>query len=127
MFLCPWNFPSRNIEMGCHFLLQRIFELRDRTNISCVSSIGRHILYHCTPGKPPLLLTTINNIINFRIYCVCMCRMVILLLNPLNLKSKVSFSADHKYLAEKISLSISLSLYFIFFKLEISNTFIIRV
>ena len=23
--LCPWNFPSRNTGMGCHFLLQGIF------------------------------------------------------------------------------------------------------
>ena len=23
--LCPWNFPGKNIRVGCHFLLQRIF------------------------------------------------------------------------------------------------------
>ena len=23
--LCPWDSPGRNIEEGCHFLLQRIF------------------------------------------------------------------------------------------------------
>ena len=23
--LCPWNSPGKNTEMGCHFLLQRIF------------------------------------------------------------------------------------------------------
>ena len=23
--LCPWNFPGRNIGLGCHFLLQGIF------------------------------------------------------------------------------------------------------
>ena len=23
--LCPWDFPGKNIGMGCHFLLQRIF------------------------------------------------------------------------------------------------------
>ena len=24
-FLCPWGFPGKNTEVGCHFLLQRIF------------------------------------------------------------------------------------------------------
>ena len=24
-FLCPWDFPGKNTEMGCHFLLQGIF------------------------------------------------------------------------------------------------------
>ena len=76
-------------------------QLSDQTNISCVSSIGRQILYHCTPGKPPLLFTTINNIINFLISCLYKCIMVILLVNPLNLKPKVSLSADHIFLAEK--------------------------
>ena len=23
--LCPWNFPSKNTGVGCHFLLQGIF------------------------------------------------------------------------------------------------------
>ena len=23
--LCPWNFPGKNTEVGCHFLLQGIF------------------------------------------------------------------------------------------------------
>ena len=25
MLLCPWDFPSKSTEVGCHFLLQRIF------------------------------------------------------------------------------------------------------
>ena len=29
--LCLWNFPGKNIEMGCHFLLQGIF-LTQRLN-----------------------------------------------------------------------------------------------
>ena len=24
-FLCPWDFPSKNTGVGCHFLLQEIF------------------------------------------------------------------------------------------------------
>ena len=27
--LCPWNFPGKNTEAGCHFLLQGIFPPRD--------------------------------------------------------------------------------------------------
>ena len=23
--LCPWDYPSKNIKVGCHFLLQRVF------------------------------------------------------------------------------------------------------
>ena len=26
--LCPWNFPGKNTEAGCHFLLQRIFPIQ---------------------------------------------------------------------------------------------------
>ena len=25
-FLCPWDFPGKNTGVGCHFLLQRIFQ-----------------------------------------------------------------------------------------------------
>ena len=52
--LCPWNFPDKNTGVGCHFLLQRVFyfkgysQPKDQTRVSCVSCIGRQILYHCT-------------------------------------------------------------------------------
>ena len=40
--LCPWNFPGKNTEEGCHFLLQRIF----RTQGSNPSLLHcRQILY----------------------------------------------------------------------------------
>jgi len=39
--------------VGCHFLLQRSFQPRDGTQVSC---LGRHILYHWAIGKPlPIL------------------------------------------------------------------------
>ena len=41
--LCPWDFPGKSTGVGCHFLLQGIFPLRDQTHISC---IGRRVLYH---------------------------------------------------------------------------------
>ena len=37
-FLSPWDFPSKNTGMGSHSLLQGIFQLRDRTCISCTES-----------------------------------------------------------------------------------------
>ena len=53
--LCPWNCPGKNTEAGCHFLLQGIFPtqgsnpcLLRQTWVSCVSCIGRRILY---PGQ----------------------------------------------------------------------------
>ena len=46
--LCPWNFPGKNTEAGCHFLLQGIFLTRDQTLVS-VSFIGRQILYNTVP------------------------------------------------------------------------------
>ena len=41
--LCPWDLPGRNTGVDCHSLHQGIFLTRDWT---CVSCIGRHILYH---------------------------------------------------------------------------------
>ena len=37
------NFPDKNTEVGCYFLLQGIFPTH--THVSC---IGRRILYHCS-------------------------------------------------------------------------------
>ena len=47
--LCPWDFPGKNTGVGCHFLLLGIFPTQGSTHISCISCIGRWILYHCTP------------------------------------------------------------------------------
>ena len=35
--LCPWDFPGKNTEVGCHFLLQRIFLTRDWAQIFCIA------------------------------------------------------------------------------------------
>ena len=43
----PWNFPSKSVGVGCHFLLQGIFPTQGTaTHISCISCIDRWILYH---------------------------------------------------------------------------------
>ena len=41
-----WDYPGKNPGVGCHFLLQGIFSTSHPTLISCVSCIGRRILYH---------------------------------------------------------------------------------
>ena len=35
--LYPWDFPGKNTEVSCHFLLQEIFPPRDRTQFSCIA------------------------------------------------------------------------------------------
>ena len=45
--LCPWDFPSKNIGVGCHFLLQGIF-LTQGSNLGLLH--GRGILYHLSQG-----------------------------------------------------------------------------
>ena len=43
--LCPWNFPGKDAEVGCHFLPQGVFPTQG-SNLHLVSCIGRRILYH---------------------------------------------------------------------------------
>ena len=40
--LCPWDFPGKNIGVGCHFFLQSIF-LTQRSDLGLL--LGRQILY----------------------------------------------------------------------------------
>ena len=44
--LCPWDSLAKSTGVGCHFLLQVSCRPRDGTRISCVSCIGKWILYH---------------------------------------------------------------------------------
>ena len=50
--LCSWNFPGKNTGFGCQFLLQGYSQHTDWIEVSCVSCIGRQILYHCATWKP---------------------------------------------------------------------------
>ena len=46
--LCPWGFPDKNTEVGCHFFLQGIFPTQE-WNLSLLHLLHcRWILYHCT-------------------------------------------------------------------------------
>ena len=45
--LCPWDSAGKNTGVGCHALLQGIFQHRNQTCDSLhVSCIGRRFLYH---------------------------------------------------------------------------------
>ena len=44
--LCPWYFTGKNPGVGCSFLLWESSQLRDQTHISCITCIGRLVLYH---------------------------------------------------------------------------------
>ena len=37
--LCPWDFPGKNTEAGCHALFQGIFPTQIKPPISCISCI----------------------------------------------------------------------------------------
>ena len=42
-FFGPWDFPVKDNEMCCYFILQGIFPIQALTPVFC---IGRRILYH---------------------------------------------------------------------------------
>ena len=44
--LSPWDFSGNDTGVGCHFLFQGSSWPKDQTHISCVSCVGRQILYH---------------------------------------------------------------------------------
>ena len=44
--LAPWDFLGKNAGVGWYFLLQGIFLTQNWTRVSCVSYIGRWILYY---------------------------------------------------------------------------------
>ena len=52
------DFPGKNTGVGCHFLLQGIFLTQGLIPVSCISSIGRRILYFCATWEAFLTVTT---------------------------------------------------------------------
>ena len=73
----PWDFSGKHTGVGCYFLLEESFRPRDWSRISCISCIGRQILYQCATWEAPIV-------------CVCTyilisqfsCRSLILWLPP---------------------------------------------
>ena len=63
--LCPWDFPGKNTEVGCHFLLQRIF-LTQGSNSDLLHC--RQILYHLSHQQNKL--TVVHNTTMYYCYCL---------------------------------------------------------
>ena len=55
--LCPWDFPSKNTGVGCHFLLQGIFPTQG-SNLHLLHC--RQILYYQTSPFVDITLNSIN-------------------------------------------------------------------
>ena len=64
--LCPWDFLGKNTEVGCHFLLQRIF-LTQGSNSDLLHC--RQILYHLSYQESKL--TVVHNTTTMY-YCSCL-------------------------------------------------------
>ena len=52
--LCPWSSPGKNTGVGCHFLLQGIFQPRAQTWVSCI--VGRFFIVWTT--REAILVST---------------------------------------------------------------------
>ena len=60
--VCPWDFPGKNTEVGCHFFLLEIF-LTQRSNPPFLCLLHwRRILYAIPSGKPHCYLLSIWNL-----------------------------------------------------------------
>ena len=51
--LCPWDFPGKNIGVGCHSLLQGIFQTQGSNLVSCIA--GRFFTVSATREAPKCL------------------------------------------------------------------------
>ena len=50
-FLCPWDFPGKNIGVGCHFLLQEIFPTQGlNPGLPCCMQMLYHLSHQGSPG-----------------------------------------------------------------------------
>ena len=59
-FFCAWDFPGKNIRIGCHFLFQRIF-LSQGLNPCLLDLL--HQQADSLPGKPKILCRHLLNLI----------------------------------------------------------------
>ena len=71
---CPWDFPSKNTEGGCHCLLQGWFHPRDGTQVSRIASgffttkaIWEAHRTFSTNCKPYCLFSKFNSVLNYHL------------------------------------------------------------
>ena len=67
---CPWDSPGKNTGVGCHVFHQGIFPTQGSnilSYVSCVSCIGRQVLYQQhhlgSPWSPEVLIYTIWTVV----------------------------------------------------------------
>ena len=60
--LCPWDSPGKNIEVGCHFLLQGIFLTQGSNPGLPGLELQAYSLLSEPPEKPPLPLSFNNSL-----------------------------------------------------------------
>ena len=54
--LCPWNFPGKNTGVGCHFLLQRIFQIQESSLcLLHLLHLEGGFLTNCTTRETPFM------------------------------------------------------------------------
>ena len=70
--ICPLNFPNKNTEVGCHFLLQRVFDLRIKPESLAPPALVGGFFTTEPPGNPFVNV----HIHNYARYC-CRCRRII--------------------------------------------------
>ena len=63
-FLCPWDFPGKNIGVGCHFLLQRIFSTQGSNPYLLPWQTVSLLLSH--QGNPHLIILFYNIVVKGR-------------------------------------------------------------
>ena len=63
-FLCPWNFPGKNTEVGCHFLLQDMESYRLSLSHHChmIFCSSSNFLHLCDVCKFPQLIVWIQQL-----------------------------------------------------------------
>ena len=49
--LCQWDFSGKNTKVGCHFLLQGIFQTQGQTCVSCISCIASRLFITESQGE----------------------------------------------------------------------------
>ena len=92
--LCLWNFPAKNTEAGCHFLLQRMFPTQG-LNLRLLRLLHcRQILYVEPPGKCKLHVYIC--LLHIYKYCCCsVAKLCLTLCNPVDC-STPGFTVHHQ-------------------------------
>ena len=58
--LCPWDFPSKNTGVDCHFFSQDIFPTKGLNPLLLSLGSGRRILYHFTTWEAQVVFACLS-------------------------------------------------------------------